>query len=245
VEGLLEHTLEGGHPVAHKRLQQARRWTPLFSAKRRKTEDLARVPLGDVVRVSRGVATGCNGFFVLRREDAIAHGLTEYVIPVLARAEQVFAANGVVRAEDTPFVLLAAPRDIDLSTRKHRALRDYIAEGERRGVHKAYLCRHRNPWWYLGTRRPPVVATYMARQAPAFALNPDGCAILNVLHGFYPKTRLAHEDLYRLVDYLTQHRETFRGNGRTYQGGLEKFEPREMEALPVPPPEELRGRAAS
>ncbi len=243
-EELQQHALDGGRRVSLKRLEESPRWTPLFSAKRRQPHDLTLVPLGTLARVSRGVATGCNAFFVLRREDADKLGLMEYVVPVLTRAKNVLTANGIVRAKDSPYMLLSPARDLDLFTKKHKALRDYIRHGEKHGVHNAYLCRQRNPWWYLGAKRPPIVATYMARQAPAFALNPDGCAILNVLHGLYPKISFTREDLRRLVHYLTQHREGFRGNGRTYQGGLEKFEPREMEALPVPPAEALR-RATS
>jgi hypothetical protein len=79
----------------------------------------------------------------------------------------------------------------------------------------------------------------MARQAPAFALNPDGLAILNVFHGLYPKVPLDERQLLGLVRFLNGHRDAMRGRGRTYQGGLEKFEPRELEAIEVPPPSEL------
>ena len=74
----------------------------------------------------------------------------------------------------------------------------------------------------------------MARQAPRFALNPDGLAIVNVAHGIYPRSALSGHQLEALVAALNQARESFRGNGRTYHGGLEKFEPREMEALQIP-----------
>jgi len=80
----------------------------------------------------------------------------------------------------------------------------------------------------------------MTRQAPAFALNPDGLATLNVVHGLFPKVPLDNEQLAGLVRFLNAHREQFRGEGRTYQGGLEKFEPREMENLQVPTPGRLR-----
>jgi hypothetical protein len=45
-----------------------------------------------------------------------------------------------------------------------------------------------------------------------------------------------------LVKFLNGARATFRGLGRTYHGGREKFEPREMKAIEVPPPD---GFAAS
>ena len=73
----------------------------------------------------------------------------------------------------------------------------------------------------------------MARQAPFFALNPDGLHILNVIHGLYPLSPLGDEQLTLLTETLNGMRETYRGLGRTYQGGLEKFEPREMERLAV------------
>jgi hypothetical protein len=38
-----------------------------------------------------------------------------------------------------------------------------------------------------------------------------------------------------LVKALNRAAPTFVGNGRRYQGGLEKFEPREMEDLQFPP----------
>jgi len=74
----------------------------------------------------------------------------------------------------------------------------------------------------------------MARQAPLFALNPDGLALLNIGHGIYPNYRSTDDELVLLVSALNGAREQFRGAGRTYHGGLEKFEPGEMEALPVP-----------
>jgi adenine-specific DNA-methyltransferase len=73
----------------------------------------------------------------------------------------------------------------------------------------------------------------MARQAPAFALNPDGLALVNIGHGLYPVKAMNDAQLGKLCSYLITHRATFRGQGRTYQGGLEKFEPREMEALRI------------
>jgi hypothetical protein len=75
----------------------------------------------------------------------------------------------------------------------------------------------------------------MARRPPAFALNPNGLHILNIAHGIYPHRRLSQRELTRLVASLNERAESFVGNGRRYQGGLEKFEPREMEDLLISP----------
>jgi hypothetical protein len=74
----------------------------------------------------------------------------------------------------------------------------------------------------------------MARRAPAFALNPDGLALLNIGHGLWPVADLDTSELANLVDHLNAARNGFIGGGRTYHGGLEKFEPREMENLVIP-----------
>jgi hypothetical protein len=73
----------------------------------------------------------------------------------------------------------------------------------------------------------------MARQPPAFAYNPDGLVLLNVAHGIYPRYPLTEERVQELARQLNAARATFRGHGRTYHGGLKKFEPREMEELLV------------
>jgi hypothetical protein len=74
----------------------------------------------------------------------------------------------------------------------------------------------------------------MARQAPFFALNPDGIALINIGHGIHPMVDMSDDDIALLVEALNSERQQFVGKGRTYHGGLEKFEPREMENLPLP-----------
>jgi hypothetical protein len=74
----------------------------------------------------------------------------------------------------------------------------------------------------------------MARQPPVFALNPDSLALINIGHGIYPHSNFAEERLASLVAALNSSRALFHGKGRMYHGDLEKFEPREMESLPVP-----------
>lgn len=189
--------------------------------------------------MSRGAVTGGNHFFVLTSRQAEVLGLQPYVVPVIRSAREVFSSQGQIGRSTSKWVLLDPPKDLDLAAGDHSTLRRYLRRGEASGVHDGYICRHRRPWWRVGSKQPPVVATYMARQPPAFALNPERLAILNVLHGLFPRIPLDDEQLLGLVQYLNRHRTEMRGAGRTYQGGLEKFEPSEMEALLVPPPERL------
>lgn len=227
-------------------IARAGRWTPLM----RKTEAPAPpsdelVPLGSLVRVSRGVATGANGFFVMTSEEAESRGLTCVARPAITAAQEVFASPEVIKSSPERKVIIDLPGDIDLGEPAWEPVRRFVEEGEALGIHERYLCAHRKPWWRLGVGRAPrAVATYMARQAPAFALNPDGLILLNVAHGLYPKVELTEKELLVLVRFLNESRGSFRGAGRTYHGGLEKFEPKEMEALLVPSLPRLREAAA-
>ena len=74
----------------------------------------------------------------------------------------------------------------------------------------------------------------MARRPPAFTRNAAGARHINIAHGLYPRTELPEEVLTRLVMGLR--RSVSVDDGRTYAGGLTKFEPREMERLLVPDP---------
>lgn len=229
----------GGRIVSRRELRSAARWGGLLrNGAGADPESPGR--LGHLFRVSRGVVTGANEFFALTRPEARARGLLRYTRPVLSRAEEILKADGMVYETPERVLLLDPPADTDLEDPGHAGLRAYLEEGERRGVARGYICTHRRPWWRVGHGpAPAIVATYMARQPPKFALNPDGLGILNVVHGLHPRVSLGAEQLARIVRHLNENRERFAGRGRTYQGGLEKFEPREMEALPLPPVGEI------
>lgn len=233
-----------GRPVSRRSLAEAARWGGIVRGERERAPS-GRVRLGDYVRVSRGAVTGANSFFVLDRMEAARLGLAEYTKPVLSQAAQVLRSDGVVRQDATTKVLLDPDPTTDLSLTQHEPLRRYLHLGAKAGIVEGYVCAHRSPWWRVGAKQPPVVATYMARQAPAFAINPEGLSILNVLHGLYPRVPLSSEHLLGLVNYLNLRRTDLVGTGRTYQGGLEKLEPREMEQAWVPPCDQLPRWAAT
>ena len=82
----------------------------------------------------------------------------------------------------------------------------------------------------------------MARRPPRFVRNIAEARHINIAHGLYPREPLLEGTLRALADYLS--RTTSLTEGRTYAGGLTKFEPREMERLLVPRPELLREMAS-
>jgi hypothetical protein len=71
----------------------------------------------------------------------------------------------------------------------------------------------------------------MARRVPAFVLNRAGAHLLNIAHGLYPREALSDKQLVQLTAVLR--RSVRQDQGRTYAGGLTKFEPREIERIPI------------
>src|SRR5205814_4778884 len=111
----------------------------------------------------------------------------------------------------------------------------FLAQAEVAGAAGSYIARHRTPWWRVRLRAPaPILASYMARRPPVFVRNLAGARHINIAHGLYPLVPLSHEQLLTLATFLT--RTATVADGRTYAGGLTKYEPGEMERLFVPGP---------
>ena len=136
-----------------------------------------------------------------------------------------------------------SPEDLDtLDCEERRAVDRFLKRARRLGAHKGYVARHRRAWWSVRLREPaPILATYMARRPPAFVRNLASARHLNIAHGLYPRESLNERVLSELVAYLAVGTNVI--DGRTYAGGLTKFEPGEMERLFVPGPDLLEAAA--
>lgn len=218
-----------GRAVTFSELGARRRWSPFF---RENGHAAGGQMLGSLFRVHRGVATGANGYFLMTKAEARARGLERWVRPAITSAAEILESDGVVHDSPERKVVLDLPADLDRAAEP--AVDAYLASGEAAGIDQRYLCAHRRLWWRLGLGAPaPIVVSYMARQAPLFALNPDGLALINIGHGLYPRAPMSEHESADLVRELNGRRDQFAGAGRTYHGGLEKFEPREVESLSI------------
>ena len=219
-------TLDGGRPIKRNVVQGADRWSDLTEDKV-KTAAAGSVRLGSVARVHRGIATGANSFFLMTPEQARERGLDGWTVPCLTRALQVIHSGGEITPEMATHVLLDLPAELP----DDAAVAEYVAYGESLGIHDRYICSHRPKWWRIGeTRIPDIVATYMARRPPHFALNTPGLKTTNNIHGIHLRADVGC-DAGELVEALNAAASSARG--RTYYGGLTKIEPREMERIPV------------
>lgn len=118
-----------------------------------------------------------------------------------------------------------------------KAAQAYISFGEKAGIHKAYKCSVREPWWNVPmVEQPDLFFTYMNHDRPRLIANEAQTSILNSLYGI--KLHKGMKKLGRAtLPVACLNTVTLLGSevvGRTYGGGLLKHEPREADLLPVP-----------
>ena len=227
--------LAKGRSVSRQRLTETNRWSVLTRVTPALPE--GHVELGELCRVHRGTVTGANAVWV--RRDAHPDLPERVLFPSITKARELFGAGARLGSLEALRRVVDLPVDLDVLDDDEREQVDrFLREARARGVHEGYIASNRRAWWSVGLRAAaPILATYMARRPPAFVRNDAGARHINIAHGLYPRERMSDVLLDRLADRLRA--EVTLAQGRTYAGGLVKFEPREMERIPVPGPDML------
>ena len=231
----------GGRSVPCRAVLDAKRWSP-FLRPPTAAAPCGHVELGELCRVHRGQVTGCNAVWIAGgyRGPLPAANL----VPTVTRAKELLAAGEQLSNPDLLRRVIDLPVDLDeLDNEAQRQVTAFLRWAKSMAADASYIARHRRAWWAVQLREPaPILCTYMARRPPAFVANACNVRHLNIAHGLYPREPLPAGTLAVLAAWLRRNVET--SSGRTYAGGLTKFEPKEMERIRVPPPEELRERTA-
>lgn len=204
-------------------------------------------------RIDLGMVTGNNRYFCLSAGEASELGLREEELLRISppgsrhlrgltfteRAWRELAMQG-------RRVYLFAPEH-NLETTLSSSAVQYIAAGEADGVHDAYKCRVRSPWWQVPrVGVPDLLLTYMNHDTPRLVTNAAKVSYLNSVHGVTLATGL--RSIGRdLLPIGVLNSVTLLGAelvGRSYGGGLLKVEPKEADLLPVPSPNVLGSAGA-
>jgi hypothetical protein len=220
----------GGRRLAARDLATSRRWSNL--TQRAPANGSGMVELGELCRVHRGQVTGCNRVWVCGEETPPLP--SSCLVPAITRARELIEARGTLRSAAGLRRIIELPLDLDeLCAAERRQVDRFLRWARDLRANQSYISRHRSPWWRVQLRAPaPILATYMARRPPTFVRNLAAVRHINIAHGLYPREQLADACLDRLALWLST--SASRSFGRTYAGGLTKFEPKEMERLLVP-----------
>ncbi len=224
-----------GRLIRRERLETEKRWSHLVRVGQKPPGGY--VELGELCRVHRGQVTGSNKVWI---EGPHSRELPENVFfPTVTKARELFQAGRVLDDASKLRRVIDLPVDLDmLEVSERRAVDRFLLRAKSLGIHAMYVASNRRAWWAVGLRKPaPILATYMARRPPAFVQNLALARHINIAHGLYPRESFTDGILANLAEYLSH--SIKRADGRTYAGGLTKFEPREMERILVPSPELL------
>lgn len=227
--------LSGGRSIAWQELERATRWSVIVRGAPKPPPGYAE--LGEICRVHRGQVTGGNKIWISGEHSDY---LPERVLsPSVTRAKELLAAGTALSRDDELKRVIDLPADLDaLDPDERRAVERFLKWAKSHGADQSYIARHRRAWWAVGMKQPaPILCTYMARRSPAFVRNLCEARHINIAHGIYPRDPLPRATLDALASYLRDN--VRQHSGRTYAGGLTKFEPKEVERIPIPPLELL------
>lgn len=227
--------LSKGAMVPWAQVKRAPRWSPFFKPARPIPEGY--IELGELCRVHRGQVTGSNGIWIAGPHS---QGLPDSVlIPTITKARDLLTAGDNLDCGRSLRCVVDLPADLDeLDTADRAKVRKFLKWAQQQGADQSYIAQHRRAWWAVGLKGPaPILSTYMARRTPAFVRNLCGARHINIAHGLYPRENLPAATLDALADWLRKN--VITDDGRTYAGGLTKFEPKELERVLVPSLEAL------
>ena len=195
--------------------------------------------LGEWGDTTLGMVTGNNRYFALSpaaaREHGIGGGELLAVSPPGSRHLRGITfterAHATLGAQGRATRLFRPPGD------PSAAASAYIAGGQAAGVHRAYKCRVRTPWWRVPLVTPAdLLLTYMNADTPRLCANAARVHHLNSVHGIYlrPGAPTAGGDLLPVAALSSMTLLAAEIVGRAYGGGMLKIEPGEADLLPVP-----------
>ncbi|MDE0023854.1 MAG: hypothetical protein OXP69_05505 [Spirochaetaceae bacterium] len=229
------NSLTEGRSLPWSQVENAPRWSTILRPS--KEPPSSYIELGELFQVHRGQVTGANRVWIAG--DHAKDLPKKYLLPTVTRARELFVAGGVLADAGALRRVIDLPADLDdLPGDARSAVERFLSWAKAQHADVGYIARNRRSWWSVGLREPaPVVCTYMARRPPAFVRNMCDARLLNIAHGLYPREPLTEESIAAIIAWLKTNVGV--DAGRTYAGGLTKFEPGEVERIPIPQLETL------
>lgn len=225
-----------GRAVARDRLDGAIEGLGTWLWRRKRSVVKDSVPLGDVARVRRGVATGANDFFLLTDGDQLRYPPAA-TLPAVRRLRSItghrltpdaHARLGAI-GERRWLLRLADP-----SLLSAPAVEAWLRAAEDAGVPAGYLASHRDPWYLVEAVEPPdVILSPMGKQRMRAVVNDVRAVPSNSLYGIYLADASVAAQVANWLNGANGQIALFE-HARAYGAGLFKLEPKDVLAVRIP-----------
>ena len=192
------------------------------------------IPFKTIAKVTRGIATGANNYFVFNEEKASQYSIhPDFLLPCITSSKDI--ENPFFTAKDFEnlkknnrniYLFNGCKKDID------KNVENYINLGEKLNIDQKYLTSKRNPWYSLEKRPPPPIwVGVFNRTGLKFVRNEVGISNLTTFHCIYLQNNISYNiEIDLLFAYLLTDiaQNIFNDNSREYGNGLKKFEPNDL-----------------
>jgi adenine-specific DNA-methyltransferase len=225
------------------RLPYNKKWTPIIASlfcKKNVPSGFCKVSLyGTFVR---GIATGANEFFALRKTDIERLKLgDDNLRKCITKSAQIRKA---VFTEDDFHKLYDRNVPVHcLDVREHEKpeVSRYIKHGEKMGFQRRYLTKNRNPWYKIEYREPaPILFGVFSRGRLKVVRNYSSAVNFTCFHSFFPNM-FGEKYIDKLFVYFLsdEGQEIIKMNKRSYGNTLDKLEPGDLNDCLCPSQEQL------
>lgn len=211
------------------------------------------IKFSHIFDIKRGMATGANSFFVLKRITAKQLGIPDIALkPILPKAR--YLTKSIIEAEEDGYPNITEQYVvIDCDISENEIKNDYPSfyaylckakEPSKKGTDSIVnrtLVKSRKPWYKQETRSPaPYLITYMGRNKLYCILNKSRALALNTYILLYPRewvkdlledNPLLYEELLDSINATAE--DILIQASRVYSGSLHKIEPGDLKELPI------------
>ena len=221
-----------------------KKWTPiildLFS-EQKTLYDFCNLSLYGIV--TRGIATGANNFFALKKSTIEQYKFNDHnICKCITKSSQI---QKTIFTDDDFDKLYYTDKPVyclDVKDHENQEIRKYIAKGEELGYHERYLTKTRNTWYELEYRTPaPILFGVFNRGRFKVIRNFTTALNFTCFHGFYPNI-FGEQTLNKLFVYFISDigQEIIKRNKRFYGNKLDKFEPGDLNNCLCPSPNHFK-----
>lgn len=232
--------------VSRQELTISEKWLKLLNMEKSNISRTSNSSIADYFYIKRGIATGCNKYFILSREEIENKDLPLCCFtPIIENVRNI--SNPIIESDNKGFPIIKQQLFVlntDLSIKeiekRFPTLYEYLLYGIQLGVKNRYLVGKRKVWYKQEMRTPaPFYCSYMARQKNEksfhFIWNKTNVIVSNNFLMLYPKpclenainkNILTYNEVYNALAVIES--EVFSKQARIYATGLSKLEPTEL-----------------